>query len=118
MRKGGRCSGIAAFGANMLNLKPCLETKDAALVVKKKYRGKIENVFMQYAEEMLTSGENIDKSILLLTHSGIDKKTLKAVRKRCAELVAFDEIYECNTGCSVSVHCGPNTLGLIYAIKD
>ena len=118
MRKGGRCSGIAAFGANMLNLKPCLETKDAALVVKKKYRGKIENVFMQYAEEMLTSGENIDKSILLPTHSGIDKKTLKAVRKRCAELVAFDEIYECNTGCSVSVHCGPNTLGLIYAIKD
>lgn len=114
MRKGGRCSGIAALGANMLNLKPCLETKDGMLVVKKKYRGKLQNVFLQYAEETLCAGEKVDTSLLLLTHSGVDKKLYNSVKKRCSEILPFDEICECKTGCSVSVHCGPNTLGLIY----
>lgn len=118
MRKGGRCSGVAAFGANMLNLKPCLETRDAALVVKKKYRGKLENVLMQYAEETISSEEKIDKSILIIAHSGVDHKILKAVKKRCSELIDFEEVYECKTGCSVSVHCGPNTLGLVFAVKS
>ncbi len=118
MRKGGRCSGIAALGANMLNLKPCLETKDGKLVVKKKYRGKLCNVFPQYAEEMLTSEKRIDTSLLLITHSGVDKKLYEAVKKRCSQLLDFDEILECRAGCSVSVHCGPNTLGLIYFISD
>lgn len=115
MRKGGRCSGIAALGANMLNLKPCLETKDAMLVVKKKYRGKLENVFLQYVEETLASVEDIDKSVLIIAHSGVDKRLLDAVKSRCTELADFKEIYECKTGCSVSVHCGPNTLGIVFS---
>lgn len=28
LRKGGRCSALAALGANLLNLKPCIEVVD------------------------------------------------------------------------------------------
>ena len=45
MWKGGRCSGVAALGANLLKLKPALEMKDGKLGVYKKYRGSINSVY-------------------------------------------------------------------------
>ena len=37
--RGGRCSSAKALGANLLNLKPCIEVKDGKMIVGKKYRG-------------------------------------------------------------------------------
>ena len=39
--KGGRCSALAMLGANMLQLKPCIEVNnaDGSMGVGKKYRG-------------------------------------------------------------------------------
>ena len=48
MWKGGRCSGVAALGANVLKLKPCLEMREGKLVVCKKYRGTMDKVYRQY----------------------------------------------------------------------
>ena len=53
MWKGGRCSGVAALGANMLKLKPCLEMREGKLVVCKKYRGSMDKVYRQYIAERL-----------------------------------------------------------------
>ena len=39
--KGGRCSGVAALGANVLKLKPCIEVVGGKMDVGKKYRGKL-----------------------------------------------------------------------------
>ena len=39
MAKSGRCSGVLAFGANLLGIKPALEVIDGELKVVKKYRG-------------------------------------------------------------------------------
>ncbi len=36
MVKGGRCSSVAALGANLLGLKPCIEVKDGKMSVVKK----------------------------------------------------------------------------------
>ena len=41
MKKGGRCSSVAVLGANLLNLKACIEVKDGAMGVAKKYRGNL-----------------------------------------------------------------------------
>ena len=41
MVKGGRCSSVAALGANLLNLKPCIEVKDGKLTVVKKYEEEV-----------------------------------------------------------------------------
>ena len=43
MVKGGRCSMVAALGANLLHLKPCIEVIDGKMKVVKKYRGSYEN---------------------------------------------------------------------------
>ena len=40
LRKGGRCSTVAALGANLLKLKPCIEVHEGKMSVAKKYRGR------------------------------------------------------------------------------
>ena len=42
LRKGGRCSGIVALGANLLQLRPEIEVVGGTMKVGRKYRGKIE----------------------------------------------------------------------------
>ena len=41
MAKSGRCSGVLAFGANLLGIKPALEVINGELKVVKKYRGSL-----------------------------------------------------------------------------
>ena len=42
LHKGGRCSSVAALGANLLKLKPCIEVQNGKMQVTKKYRGKLD----------------------------------------------------------------------------
>ena len=55
MKAGGRCSAVVAFGANLLNLKPCIEVDNTsgAMRVGKKYRGSLEKVLPQYVRDQL-----------------------------------------------------------------
>lgn len=69
MWKGGRCSGVAALGANVLKLKPCLEMREGKLVVCKKYRGTMERVYRQYITERL-AGKTVVEDWAFITHSG------------------------------------------------
>lgn len=114
MYKGGRCTGVAALGANLLNLKPCIEVKDGAMEVGKKYRGKLGAVLEQYTEARLKGKEQIDLDQILIAQCHVDKEILKRVVAKIKECQPFQEVLVLDTGCSVSVHCGPNTLGLIY----
>ena len=53
LHKGGRCSAVARFGANVLGLKPSIavSTETGRLDVAKKYRGKIDIVYRQYISQ-------------------------------------------------------------------
>ena len=44
LHKGGRCSAVAALGANLLKLKPCIEVENGKMDAAKKYRGKLDFV--------------------------------------------------------------------------
>ena len=52
LHKGGRCSAVAALGANILGLKPCIEVHQGKMGVGKKYRGKMTRVLPEYVEDM------------------------------------------------------------------
>lgn len=114
MYRGGRCTGVAALGANLLNLKPCIEVKDGSMEVGKKYRGKLGTVLEQYTEARLKDKQHIDLDQILIAQCGVDQEILGRVVKKVKECQPFEEVLVLDTGCSVSVHCGPNTLGLIY----
>ena len=114
MWKGGRCSGVTALGANMLKLKPSLEIRDGKLVVCKKYRGAMEKVYRQYVTERLADKAVVD-DWAFITHSGeVSEKTLQELTSLVRELAPFKEVFITQAGCTVSSHCGPGTLGVLF----
>ncbi len=114
MHKGGRCSGVAALGANLLKLKPALEMKDGKLGVYKKYRGSIEHVYRQYISERL-SGKKIRPGHVFITESGeIDPAVIAELEKLVYELSGCNEVHHTIAGCTISSHCGPKTLGVLF----
>lgn len=116
LRAGGRCSTLAMLGANLLNLKPCIEVdnKDGSMTVGKKYRGKLDRVLAQYVDERLGQYDNIRKSRIFITHSGISRDIEQAVYEQIKSRNYFDEIYITKASCTISSHCGPNTLGILF----
>lgn len=117
LRKGGRCSALAAMGANMLGLKPCLEMHDGKLGVAKKYRGKIEQAYIQYVTDRLKGRDDIDTRRVFITHSGISEEADAAIEKAVLECQPFKEVYHNLAGCTIAGHCGPWCMGVLYYHK-
>ena len=114
MWKGGRCTGVAALGANLLRLKPGLEMRDGKLVVYKKYRGNIDKVYEQYIRERL-AGKKVRPGHIFITESGeVDPAVAERMCKLAQELSGCREVHHTLAGCTVSTHCGPKTLGVLF----
>lgn len=114
MWKGGRCSGVAALGANLLKLKPALEMKDGRLEVYKKYRGQINSVYKQYIRERL-AGKSVRPGHVFITHSGeVSAEVIDELQTLVRELIDVEEIHVTTAGCTVASHCGPKTLGVLF----
>ena len=117
LHKGGRCSALAMLGANMLKLKPCIEVKNGAMGVGKKYRGKYADVLLTYAEERIGDGSDIDLDRVFVTHAGCDSAIVESVTAKVKELAPFKEVFVTRAGCTVSSHCGADTLGVLFVRK-
>ena len=115
--KGGRCSSAAALGANLLNLKPCIEVKNGKMTVVKKYRGNYTKCLTAYAKERLTDREDIDTNTLFLTSTVLEEGSRIALMDFINANTSFENVYETTAGCTVSCHCGPGTLGIIVVRK-
>lgn len=117
MVKGGRCSGAAALGANLLNLKPCIEVRDGKMSVVKKYRGHYDKCLSSYVSDRLRGRTDLDDGTLFITHTPVPDACLQAVRDTVAQCPSFRNVYETEAGCTVSCHCGPGTLGVLFVRK-
>jgi DegV family protein with EDD domain len=117
MYKGGRCTGLQALGANLLNLKPSMDVVNGKLGLTKKYRGSLETVLCQMVEDKLKGAENLDLARIIIINYDVKDSTIEAIKAKIKEYQNFIEIFVNECGCSVSVHCGPGTLGIIYMVK-
>lgn len=114
MWKGGRCSGVAALGANLLKLKPALEMKDGQLGVYKKYRGSIGSVYKQYIKERVAGKKLLNKRIFITNSGEVEESTLQELEALVRECAGAEEVYFSVAGCTISSHCGPKTLGVLF----
>ncbi len=115
--RGGRCSSAAALGANLLNLKPCIEVKGGKMAVGKKYRGNYAKCLANYVKERLEGRDDIDTDTLFITRTVVDEAAYAAVVDAIKQYGNFKNIYETTAGCTISCHCGPGTLGILFARK-
>ncbi len=116
LRAGGRCSTLAMLGANVLRIKPSIyvNNKDGSMTVGKKYRGKLDNVLIKYVDEQLAAYENIRTDKIFVTHAGIGDDHVKVVYDYLRSKNIFDEIFITTASCTISSHCGPGTLGILF----
>ncbi len=118
LHKGGRCSALAMLGANLLKLKPCIEVKNGAMGVGKKYRGVYGRVLTEYVSERLQNPDDIDTSRVFVTHAGCDPEIVESVLNQVKATGLFKEVFLTRAGCTVSSHCGANTLGVLFIRKS
>ena len=113
--KGGRCSSVAAIGANLLKLKPRIDVQNGKMLSTKKYRGKTAKCFASYADDLLKGKDNIRQNRIFITHSGIDEDIIQLVQDKIRQWQpGVEHIYVTRAGGTISCHCGPGTLGILY----
>ncbi|MDE6471247.1 MAG: DegV family protein [Eubacterium sp.] len=120
LHKGGRCSGVAKFSANVLGIKPSIavDPKTGTLDIAKKYRGKMDAVYKQYINDCLKEINKIDTSRIVIANSGGISPDIISFAKGVIEGKAnFGEIILANAKCTISSHCGPKTLAIFYIRK-
>ena len=115
LAKGGRCSSVVALGANLLKLKPCIVLSDGKMAVGKKYRGVFDKVLLDYVRDQLGSVD-YRRDRCVIVHAACKPETVAAVRAVVDEY-GFDEVIVGEAGCTISSHCGPNTLGVLFLKK-
>ena len=112
--KGGRCSALAAFGANMLSLKPCIVVKSGKMGVGKKYRGKFGAVLPKYVADRLGDASDVIKNHIFVTHAGCEPAVINACVEQVKAVAPEAEVHITRAGCTISSHCGRNTLGVLF----
>ncbi len=117
LHKGGRCSALAQLGANVLRLKPCIEVKGGKMGVGRKYRGKLSRCLGEYINDKLGSNANLDFSRIFITHTVQDPSIVSEVKAQVEAIGRFSEVLVTEAGCTISSHCGPGTLGVLFFRK-
>ena len=118
LHKGGRCSAVAAFGANLLQLKPCITVRGGKMGVGKKYRGKFAQVLAKYVAEQLGDASDIELDRIFVTHAGCDEEIYMSCVEQVKSIAPFKEVCITRAGCTISSHCGRNTLGVLFIRKN
>ena len=87
------------------------------MAVVKKYRGNYAKCLASYVKDRLTNREDLDRNILFVTRTPVTDACLDAVKTAVDEFADFENIYWTEAGCTVSCHCGPGTLGVLFVRK-
>lgn len=113
--KGGRCSMLAMLGANLLHLKPeiYVDPTKGTMSAGKKFKGPMMKVVMNYVNDTLEKYANPDFSRVFITFSTAPDDVVKAVENRLYEC-GFKEVIKTHAGGTISCHCGPHCLGILY----
>lgn len=116
MYKGGRCSGMAYFGANLLKIKPEIIMKDGSMVVGKKYIGTLSHALYNYCDNLLQKYPDADRENVFITYSSADEKDVQVIERKLKDF-GFKNIYKTTAGGTISCHCGPGCLGVLFYAK-
>ncbi len=119
LHAGGRCSKISSLGANVLKIKPVINVDNRAgsMSLGSKYRGNLDKSLVKYIKYKLSDWDNINTDRIFIVHSGIDESYIESAKNTINELLDFKEIHVTKASCTISSHCGPNTLGIAFESK-
>ena len=77
----------------------------------------MKKTITDYVKGRLEGRDDIETKRVFVTHSGVPQEILDEVKALVTELQPFEEVLETKAGCTVSSHCGPETLGVLFFRK-
>lgn len=120
LHAGGRCSSVAAIATALLNIHPSIEVcnEDGSMKVGKKYRGNQSKVIAKYVKDKLAQYKDIVRDKIFITYTEIDPQIPAMVEEIIRDTMDFDEIIHSTASCTISSHCGPGCLGILFATES
>ncbi|HPC06844.1 MAG TPA: DegV family protein [Anaerolineaceae bacterium] len=118
LHKGGRCSAMENLMGSLLSIHPIIEVRqDGTLGVRQKLRGTGKKVMDTMIDGFRQNLDRIDLHRVFITHSGggIDPFYIK---QKLEDIAEIEEICITQAGATVSSHCGPKTIGILYIMKE
>ena len=77
----------------------------------------MEKVLEEYVRYELEGREDLVLDRVFITHSGCPDAHIQLVKRLVAKLQPFKEIFVTQASCTISCHCGPGTLGVLFVTK-
>ncbi len=115
--KGGRCSRMQYYGANILGIKPRLQLLKGEIINTAKYLGSQISVYKKYIDQMLKKYPPNSK-IAFITHACADNTLAMQMQEYVINKNIFENVFVTVAGATISSHCGEGTLGILYISKE
>lgn len=113
--KGGRCSGLTYYAANLLNIKPVIHMNNTGhMTVREKLRGARARVLEQYIKNTFAKNPNPDLKVLHVVYTTYDEEVQKKIMAIVEKYHKFQRVQFNEVSCNCCVHSGRNTIGLFY----
>ncbi|MDD5018589.1 MAG: DegV family protein [Eubacteriales bacterium] len=110
---GGRCSKLTSIVGSRLQIKPMLEVIDGEIVPGAKFRG--SQYISKYFDQVMGKADKIDPKRIFITHC--QARSAGDVKKRLEEEYGFLNVMITEASPTISTHCGPGTLGILFLYK-
>lgn len=111
--KGGRCSALTLFGANLLKIRPQILVDDGKMRPGKKYRGNYENIVKNYCRDTLEEFNTPDLTTAFVTYTTASEEIVENAKNTLIER-GFKNVYVTTAGATITSHCGEDCLGILY----
>ncbi len=114
LHHGGRCSTVAYLATNLLSIRPSIEVNDGKMGLGKKFVGRFEKCIKKYADDVKETYTKPDKTRCFVTHSQMDSQLVQNLVETVKSWNIFDEVLITEAGCTITTHCGRNTIGILF----
>lgn len=118
LHKGGRCSTVAALGANILRLRPEIVIEDGGMHVGKKFRGPYNKCVYDYIDDRLSRLPELETDLVYVNHTIQKPEFLEELLAYVREKTGCKQLIETPASAAISTHCGPNTFGFFFVRKE
>ncbi|MEJ8306918.1 DegV family protein [Saccharibacillus sacchari] len=113
LHKGGRCSGMQNLIGSLLSIRPIIKVNDGKMTPAYKVRGKREKAIDKMLQNLLVNKDRIDGPVVVV-NADAEEDALQ-MREIILRETNVTEVLMASAGCVISTHCGPGTIGLMYA---
>lgn len=113
LAKGGRCSSLLSFGANILRIRPQIIVSDGKMIQGKKFRGEYGSVVIKYVKDVLETYNHPDLSKVFITYTTAEQEWINQIKEILTDY-GFKNIMITRAGATITSHCGENCLGILY----